>query len=291
MTESIISLRGIKKFYGSGAGRQQVLHDVDLEVERSALVSIVGTSGSGKSTLLNIIGGLDRDFTGAVTVAGHQYARLSDSRLSDVRNTSIGFVFQSFNLLDHLTCWENVALPAYFDSQSTADARKRAAEVLARVGLEEKIEAKPGNLSGGQKQRVAIARAVFNKPKILLCDEPTGNLDSETGRQIIELFRSLNTNEGITLVLVTHEHRVSRVAHRVIRLEDGRIVDVRHQEPSAPPAASSQAEKIEPEEEHEAGGGLEPPGADEPADEEAKGEGGGAEEDVRSEKEQQEAKE
>jgi ABC-type lipoprotein export system ATPase subunit len=236
MKEPIISLKGIKKFYGSGAGRQQVLYDVDLQVERSTLISIIGTSGSGKSTLLNIIGGLDRDFSGIVDVNGKHYNRLKDPELAKLRNTTIGFIFQSFNLLDHLTCWENVALPNYFDRRRTNDPKKRASKMLARVGLEEKVDAKPGNLSGGQKQRVAIARALFNKPEILLCDEPTGNLDSATGRQIIELFKSLNQQEGITLILVTHEKRLSSVANRVIRLEDGRIVDEQIQQPHAPEA-------------------------------------------------------
>ena len=225
MTDSIISLSEIEKYYGSGAGRQQVLFSVDLEIPKSALVSIVGTSGSGKSTLLNIIGGLDRNFKGKVHVDGNDYSRLSDKKISVLRNKSIGFIFQSFNLLDHLTCWENVALPGFFDRNPIKNPKKRAVEVLERVGLKSKVDAKPGNLSGGQKQRVAIARSLFNKPKILLCDEPTGNLDSKTGAQIIDLFRELNTDDGITLILVTHEDRLSRVAERVIRLEDGRIVD------------------------------------------------------------------
>ena len=225
MNDSIISLSEIEKYYGSGAGRQQVLFSVDLEVPKSALVSIVGTSGSGKSTLLNIIGGLDRNYKGRVHVDGNDYSKLADKKISMLRNKSIGFIFQSFNLLDHLACWENVALPGFFDRSPIKNPKKRAVEVLERVGLKSKVDAKPGNLSGGQKQRVAIARALFNKPKILLCDEPTGNLDSKTGAQIIHLFRELNTDDDITLLLVTHENRLSRVAERVIRLEDGRIVD------------------------------------------------------------------
>ncbi len=224
-TEMIIAMEGITKHYGSGAGRQQVLYNVNLNIERSELVSIVGTSGSGKSTLLNIIGGLDRDFEGKVKVENTSYNGLSDRSLSILRNKTIGFIFQSFNLLDHLTCWENVALPSFFDQKPSGNAKDRAVEVLERLGLGNKVNVTPGNLSGGQKQRVAIARALFNKPKILLCDEPTGNLDTKTGAQIIELFKELNEKDGITLILVTHEDRLSRVAQRVLRLEDGKIVD------------------------------------------------------------------
>ncbi len=225
MSENCISLKGINKFYGTGQARQQVLFNVSLDVEKGELLSIVGTSGSGKSTLLNIIGGLDRDYEGTVRVRQQDYAGLSDSKLATLRNHTIGFVFQAFNLLDHLTVWENVALPAYFDRRTSKELKARAEQVLDKVGLANKSDAKPSNLSGGQKQRVAIARALFNQPTILLCDEPTGNLDSKTGQQIIELFKGLNRKDGITLLLVTHERRVSDVAHRVLRIEDGRIVE------------------------------------------------------------------
>ena len=224
MSEPIIKLRKVDKFYGKGAGQQQVLHSVDADIERGELVSIVGTSGSGKSTLLNVIGGLDREYSGSVEVLGHAYQTLSDGRLSRLRNTNIGFIFQAFNLLDHLNCWENVALPAFF-GHHPGNIMQQAKEHLARVGLADKVDTKPGNLSGGQKQRVAIARALFNKPELLLCDEPTGNLDSKTGLQIIDLFSSLNEDDGITVIIVTHELRVSRVADRMIQLEDGRVID------------------------------------------------------------------
>ncbi|MFH2006429.1 MAG: ABC transporter ATP-binding protein [bacterium] len=222
MSKPLITIRNVCKHYGKGPGKQQVLHNVDVDIRQGELVSIVGTSGSGKSTLLNIIGGLDRIYEGEVHVLGHAYTGLSDNRLSRLRNNRIGFVFQSFNLLDHLTCWENVALPAFF-GRHPGDAQKAAKENLERVGLEAKVNIKPGSLSGGQKQRVAIARALFNKPELLLCDEPTGNLDTKTGQQIIDLFSSLNKNMGITVIIVTHELRVSRVADRRIRLEDGRV--------------------------------------------------------------------
>jgi len=223
MSKPVITIREVSKSYGKGAGRQQVLHNVSVDVERGELVSIVGTSGSGKSTLLNVIGGLDRDYEGDVTVLDEIYGGLTDNRLSRLRNNRIGFVFQAFNLLDHLTCWENVALPSFF-GKHPGDSRQMAREHLERVGLEDKISTKPGNLSGGQKQRVAIARALFNKPDLLLCDEPTGNLDTRTGQQIIDLFSSLNKNMGITLIIVTHEQRVSAVADRCIRLEDGKVI-------------------------------------------------------------------
>jgi putative ABC transport system ATP-binding protein len=222
MSNPVITIRKVSKHYGRGAGRQQVLYDVNVEVLKGELVSIVGTSGSGKSTLLNVIGGLDREYNGAVTVLEEDYGTLTDRGLARLRNNRIGFVFQAFNLLDHLTCWENVALPAFF-GRHAGDARAIAREQLERVGLEDKINIKPGNLSGGQKQRVAIARALFNRPDLLLCDEPTGNLDTRTGQQIIDLFSSLNKNMGITVIIVTHELRVSQVADRCIRLEDGRV--------------------------------------------------------------------
>jgi len=223
MSKPVITIQKVSKHYGRGTGRQQVLHDVSVEVKPGELVSIVGTSGSGKSTLLNVVGGLDRHYEGEVTVLGNKYTGLSDNALSRLRNNRIGFVFQAFNLLDHLTCWENVALPSFF-GKHPGDTRRMAQEHLERVGLEDKINIKPGNLSGGQKQRVAIARALFNKPDLLLCDEPTGNLDTRTGQQIIDLFSSLNRNMGITVIIVTHEQRVSKVANRCITLEDGKVV-------------------------------------------------------------------
>jgi putative ABC transport system ATP-binding protein len=221
--QKIISFSSVSKSYRTGRLTTRVLHEVDFEVERGELVAVVGTSGSGKSTLLNIIGGLDRGYSGSARVAGHDLATLSDARLSRFRNTQVGFVFQQFNLLEHLSCAENVALPAIFAPGKVSDAARLAQRALDRVGIGDRAADLPANLSGGQKQRVAIARALFNNPPLLLCDEPTGNLDTSTGRQIIDTFSRLNKEDGITLIIVTHEARVSTASDRVVRLEDGRI--------------------------------------------------------------------
>lgn len=225
MTEGgpIVRMKDVRKRYRTGKVETEVLHGIDLEIRAGELCAIVGTSGSGKTTVLNVIGGLDRDYTGEVWVAGQELGRLSDADVSHLRNEKVGFVFQHFNLLEHLSSLENVAMPAIFSRRPVPDAHERARRALERVGLGNRADDLPSNLSGGQKQRVAIARALFNHPPLLLCDEPTGNLDSNTGQQIIELFAELNRKDGITLVIVTHESRVSRAAHRVIHLEDGRV--------------------------------------------------------------------
>jgi putative ABC transport system ATP-binding protein len=219
----IVRLDGVRKSYGQGKGRQEVLRGVSLSIAPGELVALVGQSGSGKSTLLNMIGGLDRPDSGRVMVAGANLAELSDGALSRLRNERIGFIFQAFHLLDHLTCVENVALPAAFSV--TGDVGEgRALEALGRVGLRELAARRPPELSGGQKQRVAIARALFNRPTLLLCDEPTGNLDTQTGRDVISFFQELNQKDGTTLLIVTHEERVSEAAGRVLRIVDGQIV-------------------------------------------------------------------
>jgi len=223
----VIRIAGLHKSYGRGSTAREVLRGIDLEVAAGELVAVEGVSGCGKTTLLNLVGGLDRGYTGRIAVAGQDLAGLDDRQLAGFRNHTVGFVFQHFYLLDHLSCGENVALPAFFctDPVLPAEAAARAREALARVGLAERCDDLPTRLSGGQKQRLAIARAIFQRPRLILCDEPTGNLDTATGSQILALFRSLNAEEGITLVIVTHEPRVSVVAHRVIRMEDGKILD------------------------------------------------------------------
>jgi ABC-type lipoprotein export system ATPase subunit len=222
----MIRLAKVRKRYRTARPDELALRDVDLEIAGGELAAIVGTSGSGKTTLLNLIGGLDRGYEGTVTVDGRDLGKMSDGELARFRNRHIGFVFQQFGLLEHLSAAENVMLPAHFlrGDSPVADPRARAVEALTQLGLGHKVDEKPRNLSGGQKQRVAIARALFFKPKLLLCDEPTGSLDSTTGKQIIETFQALNA-EGYTVIIITHEQRVSEAARRVIHIEDGRIVD------------------------------------------------------------------
>jgi putative ABC transport system ATP-binding protein len=220
----IVRLRDVTQSYGVGAARTPVLRGVSFDVDRGEFVALVGQSGSGKSTLLNIIGGLDQPDAGEVEVLGVDTLRASDGRRAGLRNQSIGFVFQAFNLLDHLTVLGNVVLPASF-ARGAGDPEARGREALRRVGLSDLANRRPGELSGGQKQRVAIARALFNAPALLLCDEPTGNLDSETGKEVIDFFRELNARDGVTLLIVTHERRVSSVAKRVIAMRDGMLVE------------------------------------------------------------------
>jgi ABC-type lipoprotein export system ATPase subunit len=224
-SELVIQLRDVHKAYGSGAGKTQVLRGVSLDLAAGEVVALVGQSGSGKSTLLNIVGGLDTADQGQVNVLGVDYRRARDRELAALRNQSIGFVFQAFNLLEHLTCVSNVMLPSSFSSRKGGSDPDRAREALGRVGLADLAERLPSELSGGQKQRVAIARALFHRPKLLLCDEPTGNLDTDTGREVIELFGDINRKDGVTLLIVTHEERVSSAAQRVIRIEDGQIIE------------------------------------------------------------------
>jgi len=222
----VISARALKKCFADGTGGElPVLNGVDLEVKRAEFVAILGPSGSGKSTLLHVLGGLDIHYQGEVQVAGVKLAALDDKGLARFRNREIGFVFQSFHLIPNLTAIENVLLPAYFDPRSiNGEHRHRAEEVLSRVGMIGKKDRVPAQLSGGERQRVAIARALFARPKVLFCDEPTGNLDSVTGREVIDLFRALH-QEGLTVLVVTHEERMSAAAQRILRLRDGRLAD------------------------------------------------------------------
>ena len=220
----VVRLRDVTKSYGEGAAKSQVLRGVSFDIETGELIALVGQSGSGKSTLLNIIGGLDQPDAGEVEVLGIDTLRANDAARAKLRNESIGFVFQAFNLLDHISVLENVVIPSSF-SRKKHDVMARGREALRRVGLSDFAARRPGELSGGQKQRVAIARALFNEPTLLLCDEPTGNLDSETGREVIDFFRELNAKDGVTLLIVTHERRVSSVAKRVIAMKDGMLVE------------------------------------------------------------------
>jgi putative ABC transport system ATP-binding protein len=217
----MISAEGLTRGYDDGArGLVRVLDGVNLHVAAGEFVGVVGRSGSGKSTLLHVLGGLDSGFTGQITVAGTKLAGLTDRELARFRNESVGFVFQSFHLIQGLSALENVALPAAFGA--TEGDAARAKEALARVGLGEKTARLPSQLSGGERQRVAIARSLFNRPKVLLCDEPTGNLDVQTADEVIALFKSLNA-EGLTIIAVTHEERLRAAASRVLTLTDGRL--------------------------------------------------------------------
>jgi ABC-type lipoprotein export system ATPase subunit len=229
MVRAMIRLRGVRKSYATNKVVNEVLKGVDLDIEAGESVAIVGRSGSGKTTLLNIVGALDSSYEGSVEVDGKELRSLDDVQLSSYRNQNIGFIFQSFYLLEHMTCVENVALPALFargDQLLTREAANaRAREVMAEVELAEKCDALPNTLSGGQKQRVAIARALFARPRLMICDEPTGNLDVSTATAILKLFRRLNEEHGITLVIVTHDLAISRACKRVVHISEGRIVE------------------------------------------------------------------
>jgi len=223
--ESIVRVQGLRKVYRSDGVAKEVLKGLDLAVGQGEFVCVMGISGCGKTTLLNILGGLDTDFSGEVTVDGVALGGQGDAALSSFRSAKIGFIFQHFNLLDHLTVAENVALPYHFLRQGPAEDTGRVGELLARVGMTDKAGRKPPSLSGGEKQRVAIARALLLKPVLMLCDEPTGDLDYTTADSILDLFDSLRAEEKITLVVVTHEEHLARRATRVVRMVDGRFTE------------------------------------------------------------------
>ena len=222
----MIEISQISKTYHKGSLEIPALRDVSLRVDRGEFVSIVGRSGSGKSTLLNLIGGLDRATSGSIMFGGRDLTQMKPPELADHRRSSVGMVFQSFNLVPHRTALENVALALVFGRVARKERMPRAAELLASVGLSHRIDHRPGELSGGEAQRVAIARALANRPAVLLLDEPTGNLDSATAEEIMGLVEQLNRGEGLTVLMVTHEQDMAEtVSHKVIRLLDGRITD------------------------------------------------------------------
>jgi ABC-type lipoprotein export system ATPase subunit len=223
----MIRLRQVTKRYGTARADEPALVGIDLDIVAGEHVALLGPSGSGKTTLLNLIGGLDRAYEGTVSVNAIDLAPLSDAALARMRSSTIGFVFQHYGLLDHLSVVDNVTLPGAFGddvARTRVESTARAMQLLERVGIAHKATALPPTLSGGQRQRVAVARALFNHPKLLLCDEPTGSLDTHTGAGVIRLLEALNA-EGVTLVTVTHDARVASSARRVVRLEDGRVVE------------------------------------------------------------------
>ena len=221
---SLIELSGISKSYRTGDVVTPVLFDIDLQVSQGDYVALMGPSGSGKSTLMNLLGLLDRADAGHYRLDGQDVTDLSAAQHAEVRNRTIGFVFQSFNLLKRMTVLENVALPLLYAGQSRAVARKRAQEVLEQVGLATLEHRMPNQLSGGQQQRVAIARSLVNRPPLLLADEPTGNLDTKTTNEVLEVIGLLNREQGLTIVIVTHEPDVARNAKRLVKLKDGVVV-------------------------------------------------------------------
>ena len=220
----ILNLQNIFKDYYQEKMVVPVLKDISLSVEEGEYVAIMGPSGSGKTTLMNIIGCLDLPTSGSYELAGQDVLKLKDKELSDLRLSSIGFVFQSFHLMPRETALENVSLPLSYTGAKKAERKERATKALERVGLGDRIDFRPTQLSGGQKQRVAIARAMVNNPKILLADEPTGALDQKSGEQIMELFSKLN-EEGVTIIMITHDAKVASRAKRVVRIIDGEIYE------------------------------------------------------------------
>ncbi|MCL5099141.1 MAG: ABC transporter ATP-binding protein [Candidatus Omnitrophica bacterium] len=218
----MISLRKISKLYQMGTETIHALREVDLHIDRGDYVAIMGPSGSGKSTLMNLLGCLDTPSSGVFELNGINVSDMDDNQLADIRNQEIGFVFQTFNLLARSNALHNVELPLIYAGISLEERREIALRALAQVGLSDRIHHKPNEMSGGQRQRVAIARALVNRPSIILADEPTGNLDSKTGEEIMAVFESLS-QQGNTLLVVTHEEDIARHARRIIRLRDGRI--------------------------------------------------------------------
>jgi putative ABC transport system ATP-binding protein len=219
---SLIRLIQVSRCYRMGSETIHALREVDLEIERGEYVAIMGPSGSGKSTLMNIIGCLDTPTSGRYELNGINVSQMDDNQLAEVRNQQVGFVFQTFHLLPRSTALHNVELPLIYAGYPAETRRRMALEALAQVGLADRVQHRPNELSGGQRQRVAIARALVNRPALLLADEPTGNLDSKTGEEILALFDAL-WRQGHTLLIVTHEEDVARHARRIVRIRDGRI--------------------------------------------------------------------
>ena len=222
MEEMILRTRGLKKYYGKGETQVRALDGVDLDIERGKFTAIIGTSGSGKSTLLNMLGGLDTPTSGSVTVGKTELGSLNSEQAAIFRRKQIGFIFQNYNLIPVLSVWENIIFPISLDGRKPD--KKFIMQIVKLLGLEKKLNSLPNNLSGGQQQRVAIARALAGKPSIILADEPTGNLDTRTSDDVIGLLKMTGKEFHQTIVMITHNPEIARMADRVIRIEDGRIV-------------------------------------------------------------------
>lgn len=223
MNDWVIETRNLKKIYKMGEVEVRALDGVDLNIERGSIVSIMGPSGSGKSTLMNLLGCLDRPTEGDYILDGVQVSEMNDDQLAAARNHLVGFVFQSFNLLSRQTALSNVELPLRYGG-ITKDRKQKAIEALTAVGLGDRVTHRPTELSGGQQQRVAIARALINDPAIIMADEPTGNLDSKSGKEIMDLILSLNKTRKTTIIIVTHDQAIARQTQRIINLSDGKVV-------------------------------------------------------------------
>jgi ABC-type lipoprotein export system ATPase subunit len=226
---ALIELNNVCKVYDLGEVKVEALKDASLTIEQGEFVALVGPSGSGKSTLMNTLGCLDRPTSGSYRLADEEIATMSHDERARIRNRRLGFVFQNFNLLARTSALENVELPLFYSlGVSARERRRRAVEMLETVGLGDRMHHHPSQLSGGQQQRVAIARALVNSPSILMCDEPTGNLDSRTSKEVIRLFKELNEDNGINVFLVTHDQDIARIANRIVVLRDGEIVEDTH---------------------------------------------------------------
>lgn len=223
---SLIKLEHVSKTYHMGQNTVSALRDASLEIMRGEMTAIVGTSGSGKSTLMNIIGFLDRPTSGRYLFNGTDVSSLTEDQLADIRNQEIGFVFQSFFLLPRLTALQNVVLPLFYRGVSPEESNRLGCEMLAKVGVGHLADNRPNQLSGGQQQRVAIARALVGDPKVILADEPTGALDTDTGNEVMQLFTDLNRKEGRTIVIITHDKDISRRCERVVTIKDGMLLQM-----------------------------------------------------------------